>query len=244
MNQLTNFEQNISDLKEISKYLVDNKLVPSGIKPHEIQLVVNTGKVLGMEPITAVNSIDIIQGRVALQSKIIPALLAQKGAYINVLKDYEPIIEKVPVPMKNKETGEVITDENGNIKFYRDENGDVLYKDKIVDYITEIEFIRYLPNGEVLRRNAHFKWSYAVKAGWSNKENWVKMPVYMMMARCISRGARLYESHCINGMYDTYEMIDAFDEHNNSMLTEEGEIIYLNNDKDNKEEQKEQSKKD
>jgi hypothetical protein len=53
------------------------------------------------------------------------------------------------------------------------------------------------------------------------------MPAYMMMARCVSRGARLYASEAINGMYDSYEMMDAFVDNKQVTISDEGEI-YLN----------------
>lgn len=231
-NQLTktttsidNFKNEIEYLSEVSDYLVKNKLVPGGVKPHEISLIVNTGKELGMNPITSVNNINIIQGRVCLQASVIPALLASKGIHIDVIKDYEPVYEEVKVPIKDSETGMPLIGEDGSIKYYRDDNGNILTKKKIVDRVTTVKFIRNIPNVGVTERECSFSWSMAADAGWTTKSNWQKMPAYMMMARAISRGARLYAADAINSMYDNYEMIDAFVEDNNITVTEEGEVF-------------------
>lgn len=223
---VSSVKSQVEELSEICSYLIENKLVPSGITPAQLTMMVNTGRELGMNPITAVNSIDIIQGRLSLQARIIPALLAQKGVYINVLEDYQPIYEEVSVPMKDPETKEVITDEDGKIKFYKDENGEVLKRKKIVDRITTVEFTRIFPNGITRVGEISFTWSMAKDAGWDTKPNWQKMPAYMMMARAISRGARIYASDCIHGMYDNYEIMDAFVDDNDIEVTEEGEVYY------------------
>lgn len=223
-NSLEVFKSDVEYLSEVSNYLVQNKLVPSGIKPHEISLIVSTGKELGMNPITSVNNIDIIQGRVCIQAKVIPALLASKGVYIDVIKDYEPVIEKVKVPMKDPDTGKVLTNDDGSIRFYKNEDGTIVTKDKIVDYVTELEFIRNIKHIGLTRRRCVFKWSMAVSSNWHIKDNWQKMPAYMMMARCISRGARLYAADAINSMYDNYEMIDAFVDDSSIIITEDGDV--------------------
>jgi hypothetical protein len=221
---LDNFKDEVAYLSEVSTYLVENKLVPSGVKPHEISLIVNIGKELGMSPITSVNSITIIQGRACLNASVIPALLASKGVHIDVIKDYDPVIEKVKVPMRDPSTKEPLKDENGNLKFYKDDSGEYIYKDKIVDRVTTIILTRNIPGVGVMKRECSFKWSMAEDAGWTSKQNWKKLPAYMMMARCVTRAARLYAGDAINSMYDNYEMIDTFVDNDNIVVTEEGEI--------------------
>jgi hypothetical protein len=93
----------------------------------------------------------------------------------------------------------------------------------IKDRVTTIEFYR----GSIVEK-ASFYWSDAVKAGWTTKENWMKMPKQMMYARCLSLGANRIAPDKVQGMYTVEEVMD-FAPDPNVRITEEGEITILNN---------------
>jgi hypothetical protein len=95
-------------------------------------------------------------------------------------------------------------------------------EDGKMDLVTTIEFHR---NG--VTEVANFYWSDAVKAGYTTKDNWVKMAKYMMYARCLSLGANRIAPDKIQGMYTVEEVMDFAPDHNVS-FNEEGEITILN----------------
>lgn len=208
-------ENNIDDLFNKAQNLIDKKLVPATIKkPEEVVSIIQIGEGLGMNPTTALNSIDLIQGAVAVKAKVIPGLLAKHGVAIQVIKDYEPIIERKKVPkfiINADKKKEFVFDADGNPEYFKDpETGEYVYKEEIIDYVTQVRFKRYFPNIGVVENDVEFRWSDCVTAGWDTKSNWQKMPKYMMMARCISRGARIAASDIIGGLYDEYELADAY----------------------------------
>ena len=96
---------------------------------------------------------------------------------------------------------------------------------EIKDRVTTIEFYR----GSITDV-ASFYWSEAVKAGWTTKDNWVKMPKFMMWARCLSLGANRIAPDKIQGMYTVEEVMD-FAPDANAKITEEGEVVILENNK-------------
>jgi hypothetical protein len=221
--QVTGLGQ-LQDQFDQAQYLIDNKLVPNQFKtPQQIVAAISIGSSIDMDPITSLNSIDLIQGNHAIKSKMIPGLLARKGIAIKVLKDYEPITKKVPTVIKG-EDGKPLLDAEGNMKYYKDPNGEVIYKDVEIDRITEVEFTRVFPGIGPVTNVISFKLSYAEDAEWyPNKPNWKKMPSYMMMARCITKGARIVASDVLAGLYDDYETAEftnaSFD------IDDEGHLI-------------------
>jgi hypothetical protein len=94
---------------------------------------------------------------------------------------------------------------------------------EIKDRVTTIEFYR----GQI-KDAASLYWSDCVKAGWTTKDNWVKMPKWMLWARCLSTGANRIAPDKIQGMYTVEEVTD-FAPDNNVKINEEGEITILEN---------------
>jgi hypothetical protein len=103
----------------------------------------------------------------------------------------------------------------------------VIGKDKdgndVKDRVTTIEFYR----GQIVDK-ASFYWSECVKAGWTIKDNWIKMPKAMLYARALSRGANRIAPDKVQGMYTVEEVMD-FAPDKNVRITEEGEVTILDN---------------
>jgi hypothetical protein len=187
-------QETLEGLFNQAEFLINKKMVPATIKrPQDVVNIIQIGETLGMNPSTALNSIDMIQGNAAIKAKIIPGLLAKNGIAVKVIKDYEPIIEQKKIPMKDKD-GKYMKDSEGNFKFYTNPDGSLMYKDEIIDRITTVQFKRHFPHIGIVDNEIEFRWSDAVDAGWDSKPNWKKMPRYMMMARCMTRGARIVAS--------------------------------------------------
>ena len=165
--------------------LIDSKVLPSNIKTiQQAFAVAQFGKDLGMKPMQAFHQIYSIQGRLALSSKALGALLWQNGIQYKTIQDFEKV---------TKEDGKT-------------------------DLVTTIEFYRR----QIVDR-ATFAWSDAVRAGWTTKDNWVKMPKHMVYARALSLGANRIAPDKIMGLYTVEEMVDITTAPNVS-INEEGEV--------------------
>ncbi len=123
--------------------LIDSKSLPANIKTIEQAFTIaQFGKDLGMKPMQAFHQVYNIQGRLALSSKGLGALLWANGIAYKTIQDYELVVRG--------------KDKDGN---------------DVKDRVTTLEFYR----GKVTETTS-FYWSDAVKAGWTTKDNWVKMP--------------------------------------------------------------------
>jgi hypothetical protein len=178
---------------ETLQVLIDSKSLPSNIKTLEQAFTIaQFGKDLGMKPMQAFHQIYNIQGRLALSSKALGALLWSSGISYRTIQDFELVV-------KGK-------DKDGN---------------DIKDRVTTIEFYR-----EQIKEVASFYWSDAVKAGWTTKDNWVKMPKHMTYARCLALGANRIAPDKILGLYTVEEMADITDA-KDVKINEEGEVTIL-----------------
>jgi hypothetical protein len=174
--------------------LIDSKVLPSNIKTIEQAFAIaQYGKDLGMKPMQAFHQIYSIQGRLALSSKALGALMWRNGISMKTIKDGELVVRGV--------------DSNGV---------------EIKDRVTTIEFYR----GNVTE-TTNFYWSDAVKAGWTTKDNWVKMPKQMLYARCLSLGANRIAPDMLLGLYTVEEMVDVTNAGNVS-ITEDGDVKIIN----------------
>jgi hypothetical protein len=174
--------------------LIDSKVLPSNIKTIEQAFAIaQYGKDLGMRPMQAFHQIYSIQGRLALSSKALGALMWRNGISIKTIKDGEIVVRGV--------------DSNGV---------------EIKDRVTTIEFYR----GNIVETTS-FYWSDAVKAGWTTKDNWVKMPKHMLYARCLALGANRIAPDMLLGLYTVEEMVDVTNA-SNVNITEDGDVKIIN----------------
>lgn len=182
-----------SEMEQL-QILIESKSLPANIKTIEQAFTIaQFGKDLGMKPMQAFHQVYNIQGRLALSSKGLGALLWANGIGYKTIQDFDLVVRG--------------KDKDGN---------------DIKDRVTTIEFYR----GQIVDR-ASFFWSDAVKAGWTTKDNWVKMPRHMMYARCLALGAQRIAPDKILGLYTVEEMVDITPT-NNVKINEEGEVTILN----------------
>lgn len=210
-----------------AQYLIDQGLVPVSYKtPQQIVTAISMGKNLDMDPITALNSFDVIQGTPAIKSKLVPAVLSRKGVAVKVVQDYEPVLVKKKIPIKDAD-GNVITIDNV-VQYYKNEDGSFVTEDKEIDRVTTVKILRYYPNIGVVDQDISFYLSTAKSASWyPDKDNWRKLTSYMMMARCISRAARIAAGDYLHGLYDEFEILDSMNIDYN-VDPETGEVKVLN----------------
>ena len=182
-----------SEMEQL-QILIESKSLPANIKTIEQAFTIaQFGKDLGMKPMQAFHQVYNIQGRLALSSKGLGALLWANGIGYKTIQDFDLVVRG--------------KDKDGN---------------DIKDRVTTIEFYR----NQIVDR-ASFFWSDAVKAGWTTKDNWIKMPRHMMYARCLALGAQRIAPDKILGLYTVEEMVDITPT-NNVKINEEGEVTILN----------------
>lgn len=189
MSEVAKIEKNLPSVPqnemEQLQILIDSKSLPSNIKTIEQAFTIaQFGKDLGMKPMQAFHQIYNIQGRLALSSKGLGALLWANGIQYKTIQDFEKI------------------EDNGKS-----------------DFVTTIEFYR----GNIVDR-ASFKWSDAVRAGWTTKDNWTKMPRHMLYARALALGAQRIAPDKILGLYTVEEMTDVTPNTSNVVINEEGDV--------------------
>ena len=173
--------------------LIDSKALPSNIKTLEQAFTIaQFGKDLGMKPMQAFHQIYSIQGRLALSSKGLGALLWANGIQFRTTQDYELVVRG--------------KDSQGN---------------EVKDRVTTIEFHR----GKIVETTS-FYWTDAQKAGWTSKDNWLKMPKHMMYARCLALGAQRIAPDKILGLYTVEEMVDVTND-TNAKINEDGEVTII-----------------
>jgi hypothetical protein len=165
--------------------LLDSKALPANIKTvAQAFTIAQFGKDLGMKPMQSFHQVYSIQGRLALSSKGLGALLWANGIQYKTIQDFEKITKE----------------------------------DNKIDFVTTIEFYR----GKVVDR-VSFYWSDAVRAGWTTKDNWIKMPKHMLYARALALGAQRIAPDKIMGLYTVEEMIDVTNS-SEATFNEEGEV--------------------
>jgi hypothetical protein len=119
------------------------------------------------------------------------------------------LLWKNGIQYKTVKDGEIVvrgTDKDGN---------------EIKDRVTTIIFYRGRIEEEV-----NFYWSDAVKAGWTTKDNWIKMPKQMLYARCLSLGANRIAPDVTMGLYTVEEMVDVTNAKNVD-IDEEGNVKII-----------------
>jgi hypothetical protein len=119
VNALTNFK-NTEDALEFSKHLILSGVLPKSYnKPETVLVAMQMGKEIGLNAVSSIFGIDIIQGRPALSSRLMLALVWGSGCALKTVKDCEPV--------KNEK--DEIVDYETIIRFYRPFNNIVIEED-------------------------------------------------------------------------------------------------------------------
>jgi len=189
----------MEDHKDFLQTLIDSKKLPGHVKSVEDAFTIaQMGKELGFAAMQSFHYIIPIQGKLSLSAKGIGALLRKGGV-------------------------EFVTTEDG-VYVYSDGTTSEYPKegdDKPVDRRTTIVFYR---NDK--EETCSFTWKEATGMGLTTKDNWKKMPKFMLWARCLSKGANRVGADFLLGLYCTEELFDHM-EGVQAVRTEEGEIIEI-----------------
>lgn len=116
-------------------------------------------------------------------------------------------------------------------------DGEALKDDsgKVVDMITEIRFYRFNTHLQrTITNMMTYKWSDAVKAGYTTKDNWKTKTRNMLRSRCLMEGIRFVAPEALVSIpYETTELLDSTTTHNYD-TNEEGEVVSITDAKGNK----------
>ena len=190
----------VSESVEV-QHLLDSGAIPANLDTAEkIMTVVQMGKELGMQPMTAITNIHIIKGRTVISSSMLGAMLKKR-------------LDKngKPNPVEYYYTKDYHTEDDG----------------KIVTEI-EFEFISQITNRPKSVKFS-ISWGQMELAGYTTKDNWLKYPKEMMRARCLAYAVRALFPEVLLGVYTDMEIVDAFkEEQYETTLTEDGDPIIIN----------------
>jgi hypothetical protein len=217
LSNSVNYQVNtLNNVFDVAKSLTELNLLPKVrtlLTLAQVATAIELGRTVGLSPIVSINNIDFIEGSPSWKSKIIPGLLSQAKIAIKVIKDYEPEYVEKNVPI-NGPDGKPLVDDNGVVKFYKDQDGNYVKNKTEIDRITTVEFLRNIDGIGLVRNEISYRLSDAKAADlYPKKDNWLRLTRQMMMARCISRGARLFASDVVAGLYENTELAELYDDY-------------------------------
>lgn len=183
--------------------------IPSSLDtPQKLMTVVQMGKELGMQPMTAISNINIIKGRAVIASAMLGALLKNRvDRYGN------------PAPVEFEYTKDYVVE--------LDADGD----EKIITELELTYISEVTKNVKTLRHS--ISWGQMELAGYTTKDNWAKYPKEMMRARCMAYAVRALFPEILLGKYIDTEIVDSLDndEEYRVDMTEDGDVVVLENNK-------------
>jgi len=188
------------NIEKFLQKLIDSKKLPTHVKTVEEAFAIRQmGEELGFATMQSFHYIIPVQGKLSLSAKATGALLRKGGVQFQTLEDG------------------VYVYEDGTTSEYKDSTK------KPIDIRTKIRFVR-----DGMEEITSFSWKDAEGMGLTGKENWKKMPKFMLFARCLSAGANRIGSDLLLGLYTTEELFDHMAEGSAIVnRNEEGEIIEI-----------------
>lgn len=212
-------EGKIEALLDFCKPIAESKISPYS-QPEQVAAVALWAYDKGINLMDALANTFMLNGRVALNSHLVRALLQKNGIVHRVVKNFEPCymykrqdrlftqeeIDRNPTSFKVFYSADAL-------KGWVEQNPKsditpVLRGSDIVDYITTIEFTRFYGSNphKIL---SSFSMNDATTADLLVKDNWKKYPKQCTFARAYVLGAREIASDLIFGMYTLEEMGDS-----------------------------------
>lgn len=202
------FVKNLEALKVFAKGVIAGALCPLK-KEEDIIIAITSGRELGLQPMVSIQNIYPINGKPAISTHIVKALLLNNDVMFRKTIDYKPIF--IFYKEQKNEKGEI--KKVGAGKGFLEEKPVDAKHDAPVDFVTEYEFSRFKKriNGswhEIIVPS-RFSMKEAQQAELLDKDNYKKYPARMLDARAFIIGAREIASDIIFGMYSINELADS-----------------------------------
>ncbi len=184
IKSLTSFKSRKEMLEHIT-LLYESGMLGRGIESPEMGFAVaQTGMELGLPMMVALNSIALVFGRPVLSWKIQTGLVQSQGVIIDVIKEYETVLNAAGVDKGNKRTVVEVT------RAYKLAGGQYHVKVHRVEKDLKACFLAKVKEGP-------------------NKDMWLKYPSNMLRKTVITEALALYCADMLNGIYSLEEMADA-----------------------------------
>lgn len=171
------------------------RTLPTWVKePSQAVIIVAAAAELGIKPLMAFRYLYLVNNTPTLQSNCMSDMVRSKKGKYRVLRDMD-IVYQTNNPKNVFLEGELILNKEGNPIF--------------MGFATTLEARR--PDDDQVHI-VNYTLGDAVRAGLisedlkTGKDNWVKNPKAMMMARCISKMSRLVFPDFIGGFYTPEEL--------------------------------------
>lgn len=186
-----------SNTREVFSFfddLVERKVIPAKTSGEALSVVL-AGLEKGIKPITALNKMYPINGKISYYFDFIVACLIKAGVSYEIVRNY--------APLQIYEAKDKILYTKDDINFNPDifkivnsesevKNDDIIYVKFLgVTRVTEVLFKRTLNNVE-LKHTEIFTMLMAERAGLLSKDNWIKYPNRCLLARTLSLGGRTF----------------------------------------------------
>ena len=183
-----------ADFAAISEQLIDSAFVPSHIPDAATMAsILLYGRELGYSPMSAMQNIINISGKLSLTASAMAAAIRQNGIRYTLDQDYEPVYGYVWVdttdPSKGTKKSDVPT-----------------------DYITSMTFMERW-GSEIIKNKMSILWTDAYKIATNNgtrqlPDTYVKYVKNMMTHRLMTRAARLFSPEALAGnVYSPSELL-------------------------------------
>lgn len=195
----------LGDARIAAQILIDSKTLPEQINSVEkVFVITKYGRELGLDEMTALNSLHIIKGKITMSYQLIGSLLKRHNYDWNVVKDFEPILDDKGDPTDNYET--------------------------VIEYTwipqKYIVLAEKFDRGDLLQKFTHVErrtWKEFEKAKFI-KNKWLELPKLMMRIRTFTFGARFIAPEALQNVYETSEIADMTGV--NYMVDKDGKVTY------------------
>lgn len=195
----------VGDARQVAQMLIDSRTLPEQIDSVEkVFVITKYGRELGLDEMTALNSLHIIKGKVTMSYQLIGSLLKRHNYNWNIIKDFEPVLDDKGDKTDNFET---------IIEF---------------SWIPQkyIALAEKFEKGDLLKVFTHIErrtWNEFNKAGYI-KNQWLTLPKLMMRIRTFTFGARFIAPEALQNVYETSEIADMAGV--NYAVDAEGNVVY------------------
>jgi hypothetical protein len=207
----------LEDLLAGAQKLIDGGLACGHATPEAVLGVVKYGAEIGMNTMTALNNIHMVQGKPTLGVHAIAAQIKKYGVAWEVVYNYE-----------GESDGDVVTTikftDLGMLEKYKQELEycSTTLKGKASDlYMAQVQDAL---EGKISQEFS-YRWSDATQAGLTSKSNWNNHPKTMLFNRCLTLGGRAFKPEALLGLYETMEYAEV--KNVEAELEEEGHVVVL-----------------
>ena len=214
----------LASMTALAQVLIKSQLCPLP-KVEDVILAIITGNQYGLPFMASINQIVPIKNKPTLSAHLHRALLLRHGISFVKIYDYQPMYDWARI--KEDGTGYVMVDiqlPNGQTSkvpqiikrcTIEEKPTEKCAPSAEVDRITKYKFVRRLRTADGTYINmevySEYKITDAVRAGLTEKDNWVKHTPRMLDARAFTTGAREIAADITLGIYALNELAD---EHN------------------------------